>query len=123
MPAGAGCRVVTPPALLLVISGTVGVGGAAGVPSVLRLLRGTYGVYVVWGPVGGCRGGGGSGPTRTGGGGRPFPFIAPFTAAEREEREGSGVVACTGDEGREDHSEEGVEDVVEPGVAAGMVSG
>lgn len=69
--AGTGCRVVTPPCEEDVMIGMCwpasdngfGVTGALVAP---RRARGTYGVYVVWSPVGGCRGGGRIGPARAG---------------------------------------------------------
>lgn len=45
--------------------GDNGFGVAGGRPAPRRA-RGTYGVYVVWSPVGGCRGGGRIGPARAG---------------------------------------------------------
>jgi hypothetical protein len=40
--------------------------GVAGARPAPRRARGTYGVYVVWSPEGGCRGGGRIGPARAG---------------------------------------------------------
>lgn len=71
---GTGWRVVTPPVAEDVMIGTCwpdGLSGfVSGAAAAARFARGMYGVYVVWSDVVGCFGGGGSGPVRTGGGGR-----------------------------------------------------